>query len=251
MKSRRKSPVNTVTTEPQHCSINLRLKILERVPFFAGLPGKAIEEIYQHFVEVGYQAGDMIYSAGDPAERLFVVADGKVKLLQHAAGGRNVLMDILASGEFFGNVTTLGVMAYPDTALAQTSACVLSIQSEAFRQLLDRHPGLALKALEIMSRRLNDANQRVLQLSSLPAENRIVLALLKLGEKLGVQKENGLLIDVPISRDELAEMTGTTPETASRVMSQLQNSGLIESGRQWVSLTDREGLEGLLANKSP
>lgn len=245
MKPRRKSPVHTITTEPQHCSINLRLKILGKLPFFDGLSSKALKEINERFVETGYQPGGRIYSAGDPAERLFVVADGKVKLLQHAAGGRNVLLDILASGEFFGNLATLGVGEYADTAQAQTSACVLSIRSEDFRAVLDLHPGLALKTLAILSERLNAANLRVLQFSSLPVEQRIVLALLKLGEKLGLEKENGLLIDVPISRDDLAEMTGTTPETASRVMSQLQSSGLVESGRQWVSLINRGRLEAL------
>lgn len=245
MATRRKSPVNTTSTEAHYCSIDLRLKILGRLPFFAGLPRKAITEINQRFVEVGFQPGETVYAAGDPAERLFVVADGKVKLLQHAAGGRNVLLDILASGDFFGNLAVLGVTEYPDTALAQTSSCVLSIRSDDFRQVLDAHPQLALKTLAVMAERLNAANQRVLQLSALPVEKRIALALLKLGEKLGRAQEDGLLIDVPLSRDELAEMTGTTTETVSRVMSQFQARGVVAGGRQWVAITDRNQLEAL------
>lgn len=232
MKNRRKSPVNLVATEPHQCSIDLRLRILGRLPFFAGLPHKAVENINQHFVEVGYQPGERIYTAGDPAERLYVVAEGKVKILKHAAAGRDVLLDILSTGEFFGNLTVLGVAAYTDSAEAKAPACVLSIRSDSFRQILDEHPGLALKTLDVMAARLNDANQRVLQLSSMPVEKRMAIALQKLASKLGRQKEAMLLIDVPLSRDDLAEMTSATPETVSRVMSQMQSSGVIESGRQ-------------------
>lgn len=242
---RRKSPVNTISTEPQHCSIDLRLKILGRVPFFAGMDQESLEAVNRHFVEVGYQPGDRIYASGEPAERLFVVADGKVKLLQYALNGRSVLLEILTSGEFFGNLAMPGAAEYADTALAQTSACVLSIRAEGFREILDEHPELALKALAIMAERLQSAQQRVIQLIALPVEKRIVLTLLKMGEKLGRETDHGLLIDVPLSRDELAEMTGATPETVSRIMSQLQNRGMIESGRQWVAILDRVGLEKL------
>ncbi len=243
MKSRRKSPVNTVTTEPQHCSIDLRLKILSRLPFFSGLPAQALQQINQRFIEIGYEAGNFVYRAGDPAERLYVVADGKVKILQHAPGGRDVLLDLLTSGEFFGSLTTLGAASYADTAQLQTSACLLSIRSEDFQQILDAHPTLALKAIAIMAERINLANQRLLQVVALPVEQRIAFTLLALGKKLGRRQENGLLIDVPLSRDDLAEMAGTTPETASRVLSQLQSSGVVDSGRQWIAITDVDALE--------
>ncbi|HZW02647.1 MAG TPA: Crp/Fnr family transcriptional regulator [Anaerolineaceae bacterium] len=245
MKARRKSPVNLVATEPQHCSIDLRLKILGRLPFFTGLTPRALADINQRFVEVGYQPGEWIYAAGDPAERLFVVAEGKVKLLQHTANRRNVLLDILTSGEFFGNLATLGVAAYPDTAQAQTPGCILSIRSEDFRQTLDEHPELALKTLQIMTERLNAANQRVLQLSSLPVEKRLAATLVKLAQKLGRQQDAMLLIDVPLSRDDLADMTGATPESVSRVMSQLEKDGILESGRQWVGIRALKELESL------
>lgn len=247
MKARRKSPVNLVTTEAHQCSIDLRLRILGRLPFFAGLPHKAVESINRHFVEVGYQPGDRIYTAGEPADRLYVVAEGKVKILQHAAGGRDVLLDILTTGDFFGNLTVLGAAAYSDSAEVQAPACVISIRSDAFRRFLDEYPELALKALDVMAARLNDANQRVLQISSMPVEKRVAVTLQKLAGKLGRQTEGMLLIDVPLSRDDLAEMTSTTPETVSRVLSQLQSGGVIESGRQWVGIRDLKALDSLAA----
>jgi CRP-like cAMP-binding protein len=245
MKSRRRSPVSTTATEPHHCSIHLRLKILGRLPFFAGLSDQALAGANARFVEVGYTPGERVYAAGDPAERLFVVAEGKIKLLQHAAGGRDVLLDILTTGEFFGNLASLGVSVYPDTAQVLTPACVMSIRSDDFRRVLDEHPELALKTLAVMAARLQAANQRVMQLSSMPVDRRIAFTLLGLGNKLGRKQEGSLLIDTPLSRDDLAEMTGTTPETVSRVMSQFQSDGIIESGRQWVAIKSMQQLETL------
>lgn len=245
MKTRRKSPVNMVGTEPHQCSIDLRLRILSRLPFFSELSPKAVEGINQRFIEVGYQPGERIYTHGDQAERLYVVAEGKVKIMQHTVGGRDVLLEILTVGEFFGNLTVLGAAAYSDSAEAQSPSCVLSIRSDAFRQVLDEHPGLALKALDVMAVRLHDANQRVMQLSSMPVEKRVAITLQKLALKLGRQKDAMLLIDTPLSRDDLAEMTSTTPETVSRVLSQMQSGGVIESGRQWVGIRDLKALEYL------
>jgi CRP/FNR family transcriptional regulator len=93
-----------------------------------------------------------------------------------------------------------------------------------------------------MEKRLIAANNQVFTISSLTVEKRIANTLLELGRKLGVNKENSLLIDAPISREDLAEMTAATPETVSRVMKQLQINGLIESGRLWVSIKNLDAL---------
>lgn len=246
MKTRRKSPVNLTITEKQHCSVNLRLKILGHLPFFAALSRNELETINDHFVEIAFQTGDMVYMAGDPADHLYVVAEGKIKLLQHSITGHDVLLDILTTGDFFGNLAVFGVQSYPDTAQAQAPCCILGIHSESFRQILDKHPKLAMKTLQVLSERLTSANQRVLQISSMPVEKRISLTLLELGRKLGRTQENMLLIDVPLSREDLAGMTATTPETVSRVLSQLQSGEIIESGRQWVGIRDMKALETLV-----
>ncbi|HPO57716.1 MAG TPA: Crp/Fnr family transcriptional regulator, partial [Anaerolineaceae bacterium] len=110
-------------------------------------------------------------------------------------------------------------------------------------QILDEHTGLALRALEVLGERLSAANQRVLLISAMPVDRRIAFMLLEISRKFGRQEEMGLLIDMPLSRDDLAEMTGATPETVSRVLSQLQSGGVITSGRQWIAITDRQKLE--------
>lgn len=244
-KSRRKSPVNVVTTEPHYCSIDLRLRILGRLPFFAGLSPASLQRVNQSFSEIGYAPGETIYAAGDPADRLFVIAEGKVKLIQPTLAGKNQLLDFFGSGDFFGNLVSLGSEYYSDTAIAQTPGCILCIRSEDFRTILDENSGLALRALEVLAARLNESNQRITRLSTMPVEKRVASSLLKLVKKFGKEKEGNQLIDLPLSRNDLAEMTGTTPETVSRIMSQMQNDGIILSGRQWVAISDISALESL------
>ncbi len=246
MTLRRSTPLKPEEIEPHMCTIHARLDILSRVPFFAGLPPEAVAEINQLFHEHGYEPGQPIYYAGDRATRLFVVAVGKVKLLQHAFSGQDVLLDILTPGEFFGNLPVLGADAYPDTALAQTMCCILTVAAADFQTILQRYPAVTLSVLSIVSQRLHAAQERVRQLSAHPVEYRLAAALLKLAEKLGQPQPEGLLIQMPLSRQDLAEMTGTTIETASRVMSQFQKEGLIRTGRQWVAVADLKGLAALV-----
>jgi CRP/FNR family transcriptional regulator, nitrogen oxide reductase regulator len=245
MTAARKSPVEIEDIEPHMCSLNLRLEILSELPFLSTLSAPEIQQVNRNFVEHGYQPGEVIYYSADHADRLYVVATGKVKLLRHTHTGKDVLLDMLKSGEFFGTLSTLGEESYAETAIALTSVCILSIGSAEFRHILERYPQVSVSILDTMSSRLLEAQDMVHQLSAHSVEQRIAFTLLKLADKLGERNEVGLLIQMPLSRDDLARMVGTTTETASRVMSQLQKDGLIRTGRQWVAITDRERLRTL------
>lgn len=243
MATRRKSPVDIDPIPAHQCSIHLRLEILANLPFFAELNSDQIQQINSLFTEKGYEQGEPIFFSGDPASHLYVVADGHVKLMQHTYTGQNVLLDVLIRGEFLGSLLPQAGDDYSETAIAQTPCCLLGIPNQAFSNLLQQYPSVSLKVIEKMSQRLQDANQMIRRLSAQSVEGRMAHILLKLGEKLGQPQEIGLLIQLPLSRADLAEMTGTTVETASRVLSRFQKEALIESGRQWVAIRDQPGLQ--------
>ncbi len=245
MNARRKSPVNLVFTHEHHCSIDLRLKILGRLPFFTDLTPEELDQVNQQFASLGYEPNEFIYFTGDLAEKMYVVAEGKLKLFQPGFEKRNVLLDILLEGDLFGNLSVFGSKIYPDTVQALTSCCVLSINSQAFGQILEKFPSLAIKSLQIMEKKLIAANQRVFTISTMPVEKRIAATLVTLGEKLGKPTGQGILINAPISREDLAEMTATTPETVSRVLRQYQRIGVIKSGRKWISIINWDGILSL------
>ena len=217
--------------------------MLHRVPFFRPLSHAEITDVNRSFRARSVQPGEVIYAAGAPAEHhLFVIAIGKVKLVRHTLGGQDVLLDILSGGDLFGSLAVLGDAHYPDTAQAQTACCVLAVSASDFRAILHNHPVAAIGALEFVAARLQEAHESVSRLSSATAEARIAAILIKLAQKLGHEQDGAVLIQMPLSRQDIAEMTGTTVETASRVMSQFRKDGLIDSGRQWVSLTNPDAL---------
>lgn len=239
---RRKTPVEIEMTEPHLCSMDLRLQILHEVPFFSALGHEQIEEINQQFHERGFSSGEFLYYSGDPAESLFIIAEGRVKLLRHATTGKDVLIDLLIPGEFFGGLSTASGSTYFETAQALTSVCALTISREKFRAILTRFPEVGMQVLDLVTARLEAAHATIQQLSSQSADQRIAYTLLKLVAKLGETHEVGLLIQTPLSRDELADMTATTPETVSRIISQFQRDGLINTGREWIAVTDLAAL---------
>lgn len=242
---RRSTPLDLEAPVPQSCTLDVRLRLLGQVPFFAGLAPDEVARINLSFHERGFDAGDLIYATGDEAKRLYVVLAGKVKLVRHTVIGQDVVLEMLGPGEFFGTLSALGDEEHPDTAYAQTGCCLISIESTDFQAVMNRYPPVTLAVLNVVQARLRSAHDLIRQLSAEPAESRIAFALLKLANRMGQVERDRILIQTPLSRQDLADMVGTTLETASRVVSQFRKAGLIVSGRQWIAILDQQRLEAL------
>lgn len=243
---RPKSPLRLDWMDPEVCSLEYRLRIIGRLPFFKHLPAEAISKINALFHDRDVSADERIYFEGDEAGHLYLVAMGKVKLVRNTASGHDVLLDILHGGDYFGSLSTFGGRVYTETAITQTDCCILQISSEDFERVLTEYPDVTRKVLEAVSKRLTESQEIVKQLSAYTVEQRIASALLRLARKLGETRGQGVLIQLPFSRQDLAAMTGSTTETVSRVMSRFAEDGLVKSGRKWVTITDTKRLEELV-----
>lgn len=232
-----------------HCSPQLRRAILRRVPLFAALDEQALGDVDRRFHERGYTAGETIYYSGDAAQTLYVVATGRVKLLQHALR-QDVLLDFVAPGEMFGTLPLMGDRIYTETAQAHTDCCLLEIYTDDFQTILDEQPSVARALLSLVSHRLMAARDTIRQLSASPVESRIAAALLTLERRFNQRAERAARIQLPLTRQDLADMTGAKVETVSRVMSQFRKNGLIQSGRGWVKLLDRERLAAIAEERA-
>jgi CRP-like cAMP-binding protein len=232
--------------DPEVCSLEYRLKIVGRLPFFRHLPADAISRINALFQDRDVSAEACIYFEGDEAGHLYLVATGKVKLIRNTVSGHDVLLDILHGGDYFGSLSILGGGVHAETAMAQTDCCILEISSADFETVLAEYPDVTRNVLEAVSRRLTESQEIVKQLSTCTVEQRIASALLRLAGKLGETRGQSVLIQLPFSRQDLAAMTGSTPETVSRVMSRFVEEGLVKSGRKWVTITDTKRLEELV-----
>lgn len=214
------------------------MEAIRQTPFFAMLPEADIGRVGSFFREKGFTEGETIFIAGEPATRLYVVAAGKVKLVRTTAGGKSIVLGIMAPGDFVGGLAALGDAAYPDAAVAHTDCCLLAVAPGDFQQILKLYPPVATAALEVVAARLRSMHELVEQLSAYTVEQRIASTLLGLAAKMGEKRGNAVLIQTPLSRQDLAEMTGTAPETVSRVMARLRQSGLVRTGRRWVAILD-------------
>lgn len=243
--TRPKSPLRMDWVDPAVCSLDYRLRIIGRLPFFKHLSADVIAQINDLFYDFDAAAGERIYFEGDEAEYFYLVAMGKVRLSCEAGQGREALLDILRNGEYFGSFATFGGRVYTEDAVAHTDCCILRISTADFERILVEHPDVTRKVLDTVSQRLAKSQEIVVQLSAFSAERRIASALLRLASKLGEARGEGVLIQLPFSRQDLAAMTGSTPETVSRVMSRFAEEGLIESGRKWVTIANPEKLERL------
>lgn len=229
--------------DPEVCSLEYQLKIIGRLPFFRHLAPEAIHEINRLFEDRDVTAGQAVYFEGDASERLYLVAMGKIKLVRHTPSGREILLDILQGGEYFGNLAAIGGQDYTETAIAQTDGCILQISASNFEKVLMQYPGVTIKVLKAVTQRLEESQEIIKQLSSYTIDRRVAAALVRLARKLGEQQQRGVLIQLPLSRQDLAAMTGATIETVSRAMSRFSAEGLISTGRKWVSVNDLARLE--------
>ena len=242
MTKRRTTPLNNPDIQSHHCSLDVRLEKLGMVPFFQKLDHEALREVNEYFRASHFQKGEVIYYQEEAASLLRIVVFGHIKLIHHTEDGKDILTDLLQPGEYFGSLPVMGDEVYHETAYAHTTCCVLSTGHREFQSILENRPGVAVKLLEITSGRLRKSQEDLLQLSTLPVKQRLASILLQLSEKFGEDDTNGFLLQTPLSRKDLADMAGTSAETASRIMSSFQEDGLITTGRQWVAITDMNKL---------
>lgn len=239
-------PLSFENPEPHSCTPHVRQTVLANVPFFAGLSEDSIREIDRRCRVTDYDTGNAVHHAGQPARRLSVVATGTAKLVRTAINGTEVLLDILRPGDFFGALPVLGATTYTASVWALTPLCVLSLDVSAFDEILDEHPSVARAGLEVMAKRLEQAQTHTHALAAATSEQRIAGALAMLADQAGVPRpEGGVMLDLPLSRDDLGALTGTASETVSRVLAQLRRDGVVDTGRGWVAVLNLKAIHDL------
>jgi CRP-like cAMP-binding protein len=180
------------------------------------------------------RSGEFFFHEGDPAMVLYVLIRGQVKFTQVTAEGHQVIVRVVGSGETFGAVAALGDALHPAAAQAKGACTALGWESEAIGRLMEKYHPIALNALRFLAGRVQEFQERYRELATERVERRLAHALLRLARQVGRQTDRGLLIDITLSRQDIAEMTGTTVFTTSRVLSAWEQQGIIDSGRERV-----------------
>jgi len=215
--------------------LSLRLR---EMPILSSLSQSDWEKIEHLFVEKRFGKDDYIFFEGDPFSWLGVVLEGRVKMIKHSENGKDVVLDLIAPGEMLGELAAFNGEPYPATAQAMEPTVVASIHRDDYLRLLKQYPALALRVIEELGRRLREAQEMIKSMAVERVERRIARILLKLAAATGSSSEEGIVIELPLTRQDIAEMVGTTVETAIRTMSKFRKKGLVQTKRGRVVILD-------------
>lgn len=188
-------------------------------------------------------AGAQIFNQGDDRARAHTVIEGSVRIAQTGADGAQVLVRLIGPGETFGTAALFIDGRYPADAMAMTDTLEASWSGAEFLELMKRHPQIAMNTVRIVGRRLQEAQDRTRELATQRVEQRIAQTLTRLARQAGQRTPAGTVIGFPLRRKDIADLSGTTLHTASRVLTAWEKSGLLQSLRGRITLADPAGLQ--------
>ncbi len=199
--------------------------------FFRGLEPEECAAVGARARERRFARRALLLREGDPDPALFLLAAGRVKLGKLGGNGQEVILQLLGKGEVFGGVAALAGGPSPATVEAVEAGRALVWERPVLRELVARYPQIAVNGVRIAAARMQEMQERFRELSTERVAQRIARTLLRLARQAGRKVEGGVLLDLPLPRRDLAEMTGTTLYTVSRTLSEWSERGLLETRR--------------------
>lgn len=196
---------------------------------FSTLKDNELKRISTLFGKINLKKDEYIFNEGDDSEWFYLVAKGRVKIVKHTIMGKDVILEVMLPGDIFGGIAVLDKKPYPASAKAMEQATVIRINRQNLLKIMDEYPILKLEIVKYFSERLRDAHEMLKNIATERVEKRIASLLLKLSEKIGIEDGDYKKIDFTLTRQEIADMVGTTVETCIRTMSKFQKLGLTRS----------------------
>lgn len=222
--------------------VKLDRSVIRSLPQFENMGDCDLDTFLSHASWRRVPQGEAVFKQGQRSDCFYLLLSGRLKVTQVTGDGQQVIVRVVHPGELFGFAVALQRDDYPGTATAATDSEVLSWPSELWSQLIEQNGRVAVSAIQTMGRQLEEAHTRIREMSTQEVERRIAHAILRLSLQAGRKEESGIQIAFPISRQDIAEMTGTTLHTVSRILSAWEAQGLVECGRQKVVVRDFPGL---------
>jgi CRP-like cAMP-binding protein len=216
---------------------------LVRSRIFDGLTDAERQRWLDRATSATLKRGHVLARQGDPAQRFYLLETGFLKILQLTAEGSEVIVRFVAPGEPFGGVVALGNAAYPVTAVVVQPSIVRAWTREIVAELLAQTPQVRVNIMSEMATHMTDALTRVRELTTARVGQRLAHALLRLSRQCGQPGQEGLLITQPLTRQELADLIGTTLYTVSRTLAKWESQGILESRKHRLLLKSLKHLE--------
>lgn len=187
---------------------------------------------------VTYLPGEALFHQDDPAAGAFLLRKGRARLLQHTPDGRQVILRVIGPGEIIGLVSVLEDSNYPSTVEAVEPSEGVRWDGPTLHTLLESHPRLALNVIPFLIARVHDVQARYRELATERVERRVARVLLRLVTQAGEKTPEGVRINMRLTRQDLADMTGTTLFSVSRILAAWEQKGWLDGDRSSIRLRD-------------
>ena len=218
-------------------------ELVRQSSLFKNIRSDVFVQVLESSVPRSVEEGGFFFLQGDPATHAYVLVEGRVKMIQITPNGQQITLRILTPGQTYAGIALLNPRAgYPATAQAVENSTALAWGTAHLRELVEKDPSISLNVMSLMHGYISELQERQKALVTDRVEQRIARILLKLAAQSGRKIDEGVLIDLPITRQDIAEMSGTTLYTVSRTLNEWERSGLLEIGRERVVIREPHGL---------
>lgn len=224
-----------------HCLDSL---CVQKVPIFSGLDQTELRKVAGLITRKRYNKGELVIMAGQQNTNLIIINRGRVKAFRYTWDGREQILYIFGAGDFFGETNLLRDQEanYNIEALEETGFCLIG--KGDFQRLVRSYPEIGLKIMAELCNRLEGLENIIQNMGSNNVELRVNAVLLEFARKFGREDSRGIIIDLPLSREGIANYIGLTRETVSRKLNLLQQEGLIKmDGNKKIIILDKKTLE--------
>ena len=218
-------------------------ELVRRSSLFKDIRSDVFVQVLDASVPRSVEEDGFFFLQGDSATHAYVLVEGRVKMIQITPNGQQITMRIMTPGQTYGGIALLNPRAgYPATAQAVENSTALAWDTDHLRALVEKEPSISLNVMGLMHGYISELQERQKALVTDRVEQRIARILLKLAAQSGRKIDEGVLIDLPITRQDIAEMSGTTLFTVSRTLNEWERDGLLEIGRERVVIREPHGL---------
>ena len=221
--------------EPESVNMSKKERILKSLPLFSNLADSDICSLSSRTVQKVYPKNTILVSEGDETDSLFIIESGKVKVYLSDEDGKEVILNILSDGDYFGEVALLDDQPRSASVMALQDTRLWMITKKEFESWLMQYPQIALLLLKDMSTRMRLLTDNVKSLALMDVYGRVARTLLNMAKK----QDEGLIIAQKLTQQELASMVGASREMVSRIMKDLVAGGYISIGKSSISINEK------------
>lgn len=218
---------------------------LSKISIFSTLGSPELKEVTPYLISTSSRKKEVIFSEGDPSDWFFIVTEGKVKITKLSQDGKEIILEVIQPMNFFGGLAVIRGFPYPANAVAMEDTKLLKISRSNLMRVLDRFPNLMYCMAQQVGDRMKESHETLKNIALERVEARIASLLLKLSDKTGKKEGEGTVIDMKLTKQDIAEMVGTTVETSIRTMSKLKKIGIVAEKEGRIVIKNLEKLKAL------